>query len=99
MTDEDGPELSREGADDLLLPLPKALKTGKSSPAPDHHHHQDDNTMGYMMHPDRQQYSCATCPFVCKSLTDIEGHRQQHKPGPGRPVKCTLCPFFVADKQ
>ena len=51
------------------------------------------------MHPDKQQYSCSSCPFVCKSLTDIEIHRQHHKAGAGRSVKCTVCPYFVADKQ
>ena len=54
---------------------------------------------GYMMHPDAQQYSCSICPFVCKSLTDMEFHRQHHKSGSGRPIRCPICPFFVTDKQ
>lgn len=51
------------------------------------------------MHPDKQQYSCSTCPYICKSLTDIELHRQHHKTGPGRPIKCPICPYYVNEKQ
>ncbi|XP_046463328.1 uncharacterized protein LOC124209404 isoform X7 [Daphnia pulex] len=96
VTDEDGPELSREGDDLSISPLNgrAGKKTAKrESPLP------DEDSMGYMMHADVQQYSCAICPFACKSLTDIEVHRQHHKTGSGRPIRCPICPFFVTDKQ
>ncbi|KAI9559687.1 hypothetical protein GHT06_013692 [Daphnia sinensis] len=96
VTDEDGPELSREG-DDLSVSLlngkEKKKTVKRESPLP------EEDSMGYIMHPDAQQYSCSVCPFISKSLTDIELHRQHHKSGPGRPIKCPICPFFVADKQ
>ena len=120
VTEEDGPELSREGDDVAMSSFNGKEKHGKrigkreSSPIPDEDsmgilvftlclQHLLKLTIwrfaGYMMHPDKQQYSCSTCPFICKSLTDIEFHRQHHKIGPGRPIKCPICPFFVADKQ
>lgn len=120
VTDEDGPELSREGDDIDVSPLVKMEKSGKKSGKRDSPLPDEDSmgntfllsslfarlwvdifllSTGYMMHPDKQQYSCSTCPFICKGLTDIELHRQHHKSGPGRPVRCHICPFFVADKQ
>jgi len=78
-----------------LMSSKRASSKLSTSPAPT----IEEDSMGYIMHPDKQQYSCSSCPFVCKSLTDIEIHRQHHKSGPGRSVKCSICPFYVADKQ
>ncbi|EFX63865.1 hypothetical protein DAPPUDRAFT_334885 [Daphnia pulex] len=90
-------QLSREG--DGLSVSPLNGRAGKEtaqreSPLP------DEDFMGYMMHLDVQQYSCSICPFACKSLTaDIEVHRQHHKTGSGRPIRCPIYPFFVTDNQ
>ncbi|EFX64099.1 hypothetical protein DAPPUDRAFT_267072 [Daphnia pulex] len=90
-------QLSREGDGLSVSPLNgRADKetAQRESPLP------DEDFMGYMMHSNVQQYSCSIFPFACKSLTAaIEVHRQHHKTGSGRPIRCLICPFFVTDNQ